>query len=71
MIRILDSKTYLMMEWGSLVEDGWNLKLLCLFKKHLNKQQRICLKLVFPDIAEGNGNSIQYSGLENPIDRGV
>ena len=20
---------------------------------------------------EGNGNSIQYSGLENPIDRGV
>ena len=53
------------------MEDGWNLKLLCLFKKHLNKQQRICLKLVFPDIAEGNGNSIQYSGLENPIDRGV
>jgi len=26
MIRILDSKTYLMMEWGSLVEDGMELK---------------------------------------------
>ena len=29
------------------------------------------LKLVLPCCGEGNGNPLQYSGLENPMDRGA
>ena len=35
------------------------------------EQQHICIRAHLKSCGEGNGNPLQYSCLENPLDRGV
>ena len=68
--------------WGRL--QPWNQKMLALWKKsydqprqHIKKQRHYFANkvMVFPtvcvNVGEGNGNPIQYSCLENSVNRGA